>query len=79
MPILFEKNLARFCDAASGEEAEGLLEWLQKWPAAKADLSECSHLHPANLQVLLAAGTRVAAWPNDLGLSAWLKTVLRSK
>jgi hypothetical protein len=78
MPIRFETNLARFSDAASGEEAEGLLEWLQKCPAAKADLSECSHLHPANLQVLLAAGTRVAAWPKDPGLSAWLKTVLRS-
>jgi len=79
MPIRFEKNLALFCDVASGEEAEGLLEWLQKWPAAKADLSECNHLHPANLQVLLAAGTRVAAWPKDSFLSGWLKTVLKSE
>jgi len=79
MPIRFEKNLARFCDVASGEEAEDLLEWLQKWPAAKADLSACSHMHPANLQVMLAAGTRVVAWPKDSLLSAWLKTVLKSE
>ena len=79
MPILFKKNLALFRDVASVEEAEGLLEWLQKWPAAKADLGECSHLHPANVQVLLAAGTRIAVWPADTGLSAWLKTVLRSE
>jgi len=79
MPIQFQENLALFCDAASGEEAEGLLEWLQKRPSAKADLSACSHLHPANLQVMLAAGTRVAAWPKDSSLSAWLKTILKSE
>jgi hypothetical protein len=43
-----------FRDAVSVDEAEGLLEWLQKNPAARIDLSACAHLHPANLQVLMA-------------------------
>ena len=30
MPIEFKKNCAFFLDVVSVEEAEGLLEWLQK-------------------------------------------------
>ena len=78
MPIRYEKNLAVFSGVVSGEEAEGLLEWLQKCPIAKADLAACDHVHPANIQVLLAAKTRVSAWPKDAGLGSWLKTVLES-
>ncbi len=52
MGIEFTHNLARFCDVVSVDEAEGLLERLQKNPATRIDLSSCAHLHPANLQVL---------------------------
>jgi hypothetical protein len=79
MSIQFKDNLAIFGDMVGGEEAEGLLEWLQKWPMAKADLTDCSHLHPANLQVLLAAKTRILAWPIDATLGSWLKTILESE
>ena len=76
MAIEFKKNLALFRDVVSVDEAEGLLEWLQKCPAGKVDLAACSHLHPANLQVLMAARARVHAWPEDNLLAAWLKTAL---
>ena len=79
MPIKYSRNQAVLRDTVSGDEAEALLEWLQKKPSAKVDLAECSHVHPANLQVLLAAGTRVATWPKDLAFGAWLKTILRSE
>jgi hypothetical protein len=46
MPIEFKKNRAIFRDEVTAEEAEGLLEWLQTRPTAKADLSTCIHLHP---------------------------------
>ena len=78
MPIQYEKNLALFSGVVSGEEAESLLEWLQKWPAAKVDLATCDHMHPANIQVLIAAKTRVSAWPKDASFSSWLMTVLES-
>lgn len=78
MPIVFKKKLAVFNDVASVEEAEDLLEWLQKNPAAKVDLSACTHLHPANVQVLMAARCTVAAWPGDTALSAWLESSLKS-
>jgi hypothetical protein len=76
MPIEYKKNLAVFSDMVSVEEAETLLEWLQKKSAARVDLSACTHLHPANLQVLMAAKAAISAWPADAGLAAWLKSAL---
>ena len=78
MPIEFKKQKAVLRGAVTVEEAEALLEWLQNKPAAKADLSACSHLHTANLQVLMAAKTNVASWPADSDLRAWLETALKS-
>lgn len=78
MPILFEKNKAVFSEVVSVEEAEGLLEWLQNKASATVDLSACTHLHSANLQVLMAAKTLVGAWPKDASLRAWLETTLIS-
>ena len=79
MPIEFKKNRAVFLGAVSVEEAEGLLGWLQKREAAKVDLAGCLHLHPAPLQVLLAARNRIVlvALPADAGLRAWLETALK--
>ena len=53
MAIVYKKNDAVFSDVVSVEDAEALLEWLQKKSAARVDLSACTHLHPANLQVLV--------------------------
>lgn len=79
MPIEYKKNHALFRDVVSVDDAEGLLEWLQNKPAARVDLGACSHLHPANLQVLMAANSRIAVWPNDPDLRAWLEPALQSK
>ncbi len=76
MAIEFRKNLALLRDVVSVEEAEGLLEWLQKRPAAKVDLSACVHLHPANLQVLMAARVSIYAWPTDAALTRWIESAL---
>lgn len=77
MPIDYQKKQVLFHDIVSVDEAEGLLEWLQNKPAAKIDLGACTHLHPANLQVLMAAKRRIAVWPNDVDLRAWLETALK--
>ena len=77
MPIEFKKTRAVFRDVVSVEEAEGLLEWLQTRPAAKVDLSACSHLHTANLQVLMVAKTAISSWPKDAELRAWLEPALK--
>ncbi len=77
MPIEFKKNRALFQREVSVEEAEGLLEWLQNRPAAKVDLSQCSHMHTANLQVLMAAKPTIVNWPENPDLRAWLEPALR--
>ena len=79
MGIEFTRNLALFRDVVSVDEAEGLLEWLQKNPAARIDLSSCAHLHPANLQVLMATPASVVAWPADSQFAAWLKSALAER
>ncbi len=76
MPIEFKRSSAVFRDVVSVEEAEGLLEWLQRKPTAKVNLASCSHLHTANLQVLMTAGPAVSSWPENSDLRAWLEAAL---
>ena len=76
MPIEFQKKSAVFKEIVGVDEAEGLLEWLQKKPKARIDLAACTHLHPANLQVLMAANATISRWPEDDSLRAWLEPVL---
>ena len=76
MPIDYKKNQLVFSGIVSVDDADNLLAWLQNKPSAKVDLAACSHLHPANLQVLMAADCRVSAWPADADLRAWLQTAL---
>jgi len=42
----------------------------------RADLAGCEHVHAACLQVLMAAGVRVTAWPAGSALAAWLGAAL---
>jgi len=77
MPIEYKKSLVIFRDVVSVDEAEGLLEWLQNKPTAKIDLEHCTHLHPANLQVLMAAKNLIVVFPADESLCAWLKPALK--
>ena len=57
------------------EDAETLLQWLQNHPKARVVFSDCTHVHPANLQVLRAAGVAVSAWPQDQALAQWLRSL----
>jgi hypothetical protein len=78
MAILYKKSVAIFDDVVSVEEAEGLLEWMQKMPKGKIDLAACTHLHAANLQVLMAAGKAISVWLQDDGLKTWLLAAMKS-
>ena len=76
MPIEFKRNRVVFRDVVRVEEAEALLEVLQKKPSTKVDLATCTHLHTANLQVLMAARACIDKWPQDQELRTWLEAVL---
>ena len=76
MPIRYKKNQAFFEGVATVDDAQGLQQWLKNKPYAAVNLMACSHLHAANLQVLIAADNRIAAWPEDADLRCWLKDIL---
>lgn len=76
MAIEYLEEHVCLTDYVTVEEADGLLAWLQKTPAGAVDLSGCSHLHAANLQVLMAARPPIKAWPDDAALAAWLRRSL---
>jgi hypothetical protein len=76
MTITYAGDSAVFEGTVSVEEAGTLLEWVQQHPAGSADLSGCTHLHAADLQVLMAAQLRVAAWPRDENLKTWLEAAV---
>jgi len=76
MALEFQKKQVLFNGVVGVEEAENLLAWLQKKSGVSADLSACEHLHPANLQVLMAAAVPIKAWPADPVLAAILQSAL---
>ena len=78
MTIEYAQDRAVFRDVVGIDEAEPLLAWLQSHRSGRVDLAACSHLHPANLQVLMAADAAISAWPTDHGLAAWLASALRT-
>jgi len=50
------------------EDAEPLTAWLRANPAGKVNLRDCTHLHTAALQALLAAAARISVLPTDVFL-----------
>jgi len=78
MPIVYKKNSAVFSEIAGVEEAETLLEWLHKHPKGKIDLAACTHLHPANLQVMMAAKRSNYVRPSDDSLADWVDSALKT-
>ena len=75
MTMQFKDKKVILSGTVTVEDAETLLQWLQNHPAARVVFSDCTHVHPANLQVLLAAGVAVSAWPEDQDLAKWLRSV----
>ena len=76
MAITYHENAATCLGVVSVEDAEPLLAWLVEHQSATVNLAACTHLHAAALQVLMAAGPAVCAWPANEGLAAWLASAL---
>lgn len=76
MPIRFTEDTASFEEVCTVEEAETLLQWLQDRPQGTIKLKECTHVHTAIVQVLLAGRVIVALPPADPDLARWLMPVL---
>ncbi|WP_042446162.1 hypothetical protein [Azospirillum sp. B510] len=76
MPIRYDAGLARFEAACTVEDALPFAEWLETTAAPRVDLSACTELHTALLQLLMAAKPAVAAAPEEAFLGRWAAPVL---
>lgn len=76
MPIDVSESTLVAQELLSVEDAEGLLDWLIQHPRGRLDLADCTHVHAANLQVLMAAQPKIAAWPRHEALADWLRAAL---
>jgi len=72
MSLELTPERALLADVATVEDAEPLLQWLQEHPAGTVNLADCTHLHTACLQALLASGAGIEAMPVEPTLAAWL-------
>ena len=76
MPLVFTATAVRFEYVCTVEEALPLLEFLKSSEAPKVDLSACTYLHTALLQLLLAARPELFAPPADPSLARWVAPLL---
>jgi hypothetical protein len=77
MAITYQKKVALLREVVGIDETDGLLEWLRQVPARRLDLSACTHLHAANLQVMMATQAVIAVWPKDANLRSWLESACK--
>ena len=76
MPIRTEAEALHLEAVCGVEEALALLEQLAAAPPPGIDLSACTHLHTALVQVLVACRPRILAPPEDAFLARWLMPLL---
>ena len=76
MPLIFDDDQVRIDAVCMVEDAMPLLEFFQSHAAARVGMRECTHLHSAVLQVLIAAvasdGARIMDLPEEDFLRRWL-------
>lgn len=79
MPLEFRRSEVCLSGSCTAEEALDLAEWLAKRKRSKANLADCTHLHTALLQTLLAYKVQISAPPNDAFLATWVVPVLQTR
>jgi len=77
MAIEFKNDCIFFSETIEVEQAEDVLTWRQENLCCGVDFSQCSHIHPAVIQVLLSAGLPALRWPANEQLSMWLHSVMQ--
>jgi hypothetical protein len=76
MPLEFRRSEVCLSGSCTAEEALDLAEWLAKRKRPKTNLAECTHMHTALLQTLLAYKPQISAPPADAFLATWVMPAL---
>jgi hypothetical protein len=79
VPLQLGERTAVLTGVVTVDEAEPLAGWLRTRGStrtpARIDLGECSHLHTAVFQALLAARAQISVLPVDPFLQTWAASV----
>jgi hypothetical protein len=74
--LIFTTKRVRFEEVCTVEDALPLLEFFKSIDTPEIDLSTCTWLHTALLQLLLTACPRMVASPADPALARWVAPLL---
>ncbi len=72
--MTLNSRTATLSEVVGIEEAANLLEWLQQHPKGKLNLKACTHLHSANLQVLMVMRPTIQSLPDSPVLRDWIQS-----
>lgn len=78
MPITYTEGIAYFEGLVGIEEVDTLMELIQHQKEVFIDLTHCTHMHTAIIQILMVARCPIKAWPTNAQLTMWLKTALEN-
>ena len=76
MPLVFQERMVRFVGLCLVEDALPLIEHLRQDDRAELDLSECTFMHTALLQLLLEMRPKTFSAPTDPMLARWIVPLL---
>ena len=79
MPLRLHEQTATLTGTVTVDDAETFTSWLRSTTAPSVDLSDCTHLHTAVFQAILAFAPTVTAGPTEPFLARYVLPMLRSE
>ena len=79
MPLRLHEQTATLTGAVTVDDAETFTTWLRITTEPSVDLHDCTHLHTAVFQAILAFAPTVIAGPTEPFLARYVLPMLRSE
>lgn len=79
MPINYSKRSVRLHGVITVDDAEEVHAWLRENPRARMNMTQCTHMHTAVLQVLISVRPEISAWPEAEDIRDFLHNTLPVK
>jgi hypothetical protein len=79
MPLRLHEQTATLTGTVTVDDAEVFTTWLRTTPGPSVDLRDCTHLHTAVFQAILAFAPTVSAGPTEHFLARYVLPMLRSE
>jgi len=77
MPVRLHEQTATLTGTVTVDDAEAFTTWLRTTDGPSVDLRDCTHLHTAVFQAILAFAPTVTAGPTEHFLARYVLPMLR--